>query len=450
LDYDPPCGLCEGYGGIPSGDRNDQIKLTTCEVVASPDDIDPATLKPVQWGTQWTLKDAHEVLIGKKMDPFCFQTFPGNDSVGNLCYVSQEGNKWYDMLDKKALKEQLTVHTVAGAVESTIIHQGDNFWISNRLPLGIHQCVCVKIREGGVGKDPVYPIQYNWVGNLGYLGREKIGVEYINIEAVLDHWVYGPHHVWTYPDTGNILRMWQPFNGLQVYPDGVGQGTVDPSVFDEIPPHTCKKGGATIRTGCTDDGYPVPKETSSPLPPLTNADHSRAVNKVPRHDYKGMDFGHMSQVLNTWLNGSHHVRACEQWDVEELQELQTMLYMLRHSHFDDIYQLTKDNRRMRSETLQDISKTWTELNELAANDKNPTMKRMRRDGHCHEAVMWFVHHLTEDVKLLLLESQVEIPLLSHARHYCMPGDIPEICQAYQKQVTCQDCHSNVLPPSPKP
>ena len=67
--------------------------------------------------------------------------------------------------------------------------------------------------------------------------------------------------------------------------------------------------------------------------------------------------------------------------------------------------------------------------------------------------MWFVHHLTEDVKLLLFQCQVEIPLLSHARHHCddISGDVvPEICQAYQKQVTCQDCHSNVLPPSSLP
>ena len=32
----------------------------------------------IQWGTQWTLPLAYEVLIGKKTDPACFQTFPGN------------------------------------------------------------------------------------------------------------------------------------------------------------------------------------------------------------------------------------------------------------------------------------------------------------------------------------------------------------------------------------
>ena len=28
-DYDPPCGPCEGVGGIPHGSNNDQIDLTS-------------------------------------------------------------------------------------------------------------------------------------------------------------------------------------------------------------------------------------------------------------------------------------------------------------------------------------------------------------------------------------------------------------------------------------
>ena len=35
-------------------------------------------------------------------------------------------------------------------------------------------------------------------------------------DVELDHWAYGPHHLWSYPESGQILRMWQPFNGLQV------------------------------------------------------------------------------------------------------------------------------------------------------------------------------------------------------------------------------------------
>ena len=73
----------------------------------------------------------------------------------------------------------------------------------------------------------------------------------------LDHWAYGPHHAWTLPESGEIRRMWQPFNGLQVYPGGVNGGDVDINEFSAIPPEKCKSGGATFRTGCDENGYPA-------------------------------------------------------------------------------------------------------------------------------------------------------------------------------------------------
>ena len=42
-----------------------------------------------------------------------------------------------------------------------------------------------------------------------------------------------------------------------MYKDGVNPGVVDIEEFAEIPPSKCKKGGATFRTGCGDDGYPI-------------------------------------------------------------------------------------------------------------------------------------------------------------------------------------------------
>ena len=141
-----------------------------------------------------------------------------------MCYVNQYGHKYYDMETARAFREDLEVETTLGNVTSLVLHQGDNFWILNKLPwftFGIHQCACVHIREGGTGKEPIYPIQYNWVDQLTFVGRERLLVEYISEELVLDHWVYGPHHVWTRIESGNIVRMWQPFNGLQIYPSGV-------------------------------------------------------------------------------------------------------------------------------------------------------------------------------------------------------------------------------------
>ena len=84
-----------------------------------------------------------------------------------------------------------------------------------------------------------------------------------------------------------------------------------------------------------------------PKSPIEGKDQARALTKIPRHDYKGDDFKDMSKVLNHWMNSSYSVRACEQWDVEELQRLQAQFYTARHPDFDSIYQTTSDNRRLR-------------------------------------------------------------------------------------------------------
>ena len=43
-----------------------------------------------------------------------------------------------------------------------------------------------------------------------------------------------------------------------------------------------------------------------------------------------------------------------------------------------------------------MAREWDSLNAKAARD--PELARMHRDGHCHEAVMWCVHHLPESMK----------------------------------------------------
>ena len=71
--------------------------------------------------------------------------------------------------------------------------------------------------------------------------------------------------------------------------------------------------------------------------------------------FRGVDFDSMSSVLNGWLNSTESsvkVKACELWDVEELQQFQGLLYILRESQFDQIYQNTGDNRRMREHVLK--------------------------------------------------------------------------------------------------
>lgn len=455
-DYDPPCGPCEGIGGIPTSSVNEDITLTTCEVVGSAEEM-PEPM-PILWGTQWTLPLAYEILIGKKQDAFCFKTFPGNDSVGELCYVKQTGAKYYDMLDARALRQDMERTTPVGNETFMAMHQGENFWVINHLPPllgGLNQCICTKIREGGVENGVYYyPVQYNWIEKMVYIGREILGIEYIGETRTVDHWAFGPHHLWSDPASGNIIRMWQPFNGLQVYPSGVAQGDVDPALFEDIPPPLCKKGGALMRFGCDADGYPEEeqKKEKRPKDVVGMKDIKRAEEKVPRGHYKGVDFGEMSDVLNGWLNSSMETKPCIDWDVTELQQLQALFYMARESEFDQIYSKTMDNRRIRHEILKDLTSNWIGLNKLASDHPDPRMKYVRRDGHCHETVMWYVHHLTEDMKEVFKTARIPLPLLSPARHdFCNMVEDEEgrkICGAYQEQVTCASCHSNELPPSP--
>ena len=106
---------------------------------------------------------------------------------------------------------------------------------------------------------------------------------------------------------------------------------------------------------------------------------------IPGADFKGNHFTHMSQVLNGWLTeGAAKTRACDEWNIEELRQLQALLYLARESSFDEIYQSNDDNRKMRKD-FEDIEGDWkglTELLEVAGTEHKAN--NIMRDGHCHE------------------------------------------------------------------
>ena len=124
---------------------------------------------------------------------------------------------------------------------------------------------------------------------MTHIGLETIFVEYVWQNMTLDHWNYGPHHVWTVPTTGSIIRMWQPFNGLQVMPKGTLLSDIDPSKLDVTPPVECLASSKlTFKIKCNASGYPVkPKppsvssgvESAAPAPPA-DAGMWRTVAKV--------------------------------------------------------------------------------------------------------------------------------------------------------------------------
>merc|ERR1712086_633607 len=229
---------------------------------------------------------------------------------------------------------------LVGNVTSKIYHQGPNMWIVNKLPLGVTQTICTEPREGGDQSKPaVGPVQYNWVEKLFFVSTETIDVEYGVGSAKLDHWAFGPHHAWTDPATGLIVRMWQPFNGLQIFTPGTwkteitadGQEMLEELAADgKTPPKAALPKGSTFRIKCGEDGFHKDSSTADEvaLPGAGEnsanvADLKRARTKVPRAAYKGDDFGSMSSLLNKWmLKEAPNSRDCESFSVEELQRLQ--------------------------------------------------------------------------------------------------------------------------------
>jgi len=261
-DYkDPPCGLCEGVGGVAWSDKNEDIHLASCKILKRPEEVDKSTVAPPIYPKKFTSNGYKDVLIGRKTDPFCFAFFPENNSSGTECYRAEDGVvKYYD-IEKEAVRTDYNIK-LTGAfgifsnITSTVTHVGKYMWIINHLWLGFDQCVCTNPGMKHCTQAPncsSYAWHYDFAKNAQYLGRERIGVEWLG-EMDLDHFILWSHHMWTDPVSKRLVRLWKPWNGLQIYaPDAWEDDVDDPSVFDS-PPALCRKGGAKVRIHCDDDG----------------------------------------------------------------------------------------------------------------------------------------------------------------------------------------------------
>jgi len=393
------------------------------------------------------------IMIGGKTDPFCFAFFPGNNSVGPMCYRRQTGKFQVDLSkEEKSLRYDLNIHipwptekySLFGNLSTTIFHHGKDMWVVNNMYNLIEQCVCIEIHAGnsGVHTDPkpVFPVMYNWTDNLQHLARERMEIEYGIGEMDVEHWIFGPHHAWTPVGSDEIVRMWQPYNGFEVFePGSVKRGEVNEADFENmVPPPLCKKGGALVRITCSDDGFPensTVSESASTVP-AEALDLRRARTKVPRGTHKGSDFRQMAERLNSFVAQYGNVKECHEWTTQELQRFQAIMLLLRSSELNDVYTSSDDKRALRGNE-DEHGERWERLAALASELGETAM---HRDGHCHEAVMWFAHHVPETTRNEVAK-RMALPLLPYTQHQC-DGKKHDVCDEYLKQVTCQDCHSD--------
>lgn len=175
-----------------------------------------------------------------------------------------------------------------------------------------------------------------------------------------------------------------------------------------------------------------------------SADHRdlhRARTRVPRPAWKGEGHDGMTGVLNGHMERMFpKVRPCRDWSSLELQELQRQLYRARHGELDDIYHRS-DGRKLRRGSLEDYEAHWAEMNEHSR--RHPHLAKMQRDGHCHEAVMWLVHHVPAPEQQTTFAKRA-VPTLAEEKHEC--GHLQEegekaLCSSYLNTYSCSDCHS---------
>ena len=77
------------------------------------------------------------------------------------------------------------------------------------------------------------------------------------------------------------------------------------------------------------------------------------------------------------------------------ERLQIVLFTLGDLELNAVYNATANALHAPRE-LEVMAREWESLNAKAE------LARMHPDGHCHEAVKWYVHHLPKSMKTLTL------------------------------------------------
>eukprot|EP00117_Sycon_ciliatum_P039112 scpid44120/ scgid28950/ len=216
---------------------------------------------------------------------------------------------------------------------------------------------------------------------------------------------------------------------------------------------------------CRPAGYQLPEFNAQKVidERISPQDAHRAHTRKPRSAYRGTGFSHSATVLNEHLrrNVERHgfkaqdkLRNCHEFRLDELHSFQRTVLQHRSPALDDMYQGRKDNRRLRhgpNASLDDHKLTWKE--EMKISQESPEMHDTIRDGHCHEAVMWFVHQLSHKNQPRVLRKVGSIPLLPENEHFendaeekrlVSAGAKPETVQVikyqYLQSVGCGVCH----------
>ena len=167
-----------------------------------------------------------------------------------------------------------------------------------------------------------------------------------------------------------------------------------------------------------------------------SADLKRARQWTPRAEYRG--YGTLASAnakLNKHLKGKKGIKlkSCEEFDTQGVREVLSDLLPRVSVDLKAIYS-DKDGRVGKYDTLAQMQLHWQAA---------PAEDLRVRDAHCHEAVMWFTHHLTTEVQEGI-KGRITLPMLPAAEHTLKDASRDSADKAgifYDSKVTCQKCHN---------
>lgn len=153
----------------------------------------------------------------------------------------------------------------------------------------------------------------------------------------------------------------------------------------------------------------------------------------------------MTQTLNHAIRTmmSENVKLCEDFTIEELINLQRLLHAARDPALELIYQRNGDKGRSirvfgrHAEDLPTLDELWKE--ELMVLKEHPQLIDASRDMKCHEAVMWFFHHLPSKAQAEL-RAIVTLPLLPERDRH-LPKGAPADVETRFPSLGCDTAHA---------
>jgi len=471
---DSDCNGCGTAGtcSCPDG-QNVSFFQESCSCVSTPANPPKSPVADVTdsvWPKQWTAD----------VDAFGYGTFADKTQTAT-------GKFYYDEVLGKTRADWKPYTNGHNAKQIWISSNGgtSTYYVKMNLVWILNICLKFPISDPGANKAPVGVEKSDWMkqckdaGFAHYVGREQVHVDETNTDEWVDHWSCRLDYAAA--NQSITFQNWHSL-GLGKLPKGlplrVTGGNSAPNPTQGSPrlnsvwyKNFVTGPNATSATDFSVDdfhlciplgksevkehfGYEVTAaDTFSPdfhrrahYLPIAKAstnDMKRAQRPKPGSAFVRDNFANTMRHLNGVLTNKAglQTRPCSNFTGAELRDVQRELFDARTVELDKVYQKAKDTRRMAHSTTENLERAHAHHSTLEKD--RPDLVRKMNDGLCHEAVMWYIHHLSERVQEEIKDRLV-LPLLPEVQHG-QPSPMADdhthgVHARYESQVSCAICH----------